>query len=144
MSVDFRRLGSAAVALAAMVFAVPAALPSGPPSAAAAATCDGTANRFRDGLKATLPAHNGSLDCILGPGNRGNAVYYLQLSLNKCNHADTGGVDGSYGTKTRDAIAWIQAANGLTVDGVYGPKTRKVIYWYFSGSTQKCGHWTGA
>lgn len=139
-SFGIRRLRSAAaavVALAALTITVPAALPAGVPEAAAAPICTGTANILRNGDKATLPANGGSFDCILGLGNQGDGVRYLQYSLIFCNHADTGGLDGHYGPKTRDAIAWIQGANGLPVDGVYGKQTRRVMQWLFSSG--KCG-----
>ncbi|MGC7096341.1 peptidoglycan-binding domain-containing protein [Amycolatopsis lurida] len=131
-----------AVALAGAAVVAPAVFPTTAPEAAAAVTCNGTANRFIGSAKTTLPAYGNSLDCLLAYGNQGNAVYYLQLSLNKCNNADTGGVDGIYGEKTRNVIAWIQAANGLPADGIYGPKTRKVLDWYFN--TGKCERWTAA
>ncbi|MBN6039966.1 peptidoglycan-binding protein [Amycolatopsis sp. 195334CR] len=135
------RRSAVVVALAAGAAVVPAAIPA-VATEAAAATCTGTANRFLGSAKATLPAYGNSLDCLLAYGNQGNAVYYLQFSLNKCSGADTGGVDGVYGEKTRNVIAWIQALNGLPADGIYGPKTRKVLDWYFSSGA--CKRWTAA
>jgi hypothetical protein len=114
------------------------------PAAAAYPTCNTWQyHSFYDSaLRAQVPAYSTSLDCQLGYGDQGHGVEMLQLSLIYCNNADLSPawIDGVYGTKTRNVVAWIQGAYGLQVDGVYGPQTRKVLSWlYRSTSLTACG-----
>lgn len=84
----------------------------------------------------------GSRNCILQSGNSGSAVTALQDALITCYKQDTGGKDGVYGSKTRQAVWNVQAQySGLVKDGIYGPETRKKMGWrvYNNGSaTTQC------
>jgi len=55
-------------------------------------------------------------------GSRGADVKTLQTMLNTVANAKLG-VDGIFGTNTRNAVRKFQSANGLSVDGICGPKT---------------------
>ena len=64
---------------------------------------------------------------ILKKGMTGEDVRELQQKLVKLGY-DTGGTDGSYGSKTFVAVAKLQEANKITpVDGEAGPVTMAVI-----------------
>jgi peptidoglycan hydrolase-like protein with peptidoglycan-binding domain len=67
-------------------------------------------------------------NCDLGPGNNGNAVYWLQTTLNHCYGAGLA-LDGSYGPLTQAAVKHAQRVAGITADGIYGPQTRDHIKW---------------
>jgi peptidoglycan hydrolase-like protein with peptidoglycan-binding domain len=69
-----------------------------------------------------------AIGCLLGSGDRNAGVFVLQLALHDCNNSDLA-VDGIYGNQTRDVIAFIQAAKGLSPDGVYGPDTARRLRW---------------
>lgn len=58
---------------------------------------------------------------ILGIGNSGSDVRYLQENLNKAGYNLS--VDGIFGSLTLNAVKDFQKSNGLTVDGLAGPKT---------------------
>lgn len=58
----------------------------------------------------------------LKPGDSGPSVSRLQRALAAAGFS-TGGVDGSYGPATKDAVARFQRAHRLAADGVAGPKT---------------------
>ena len=59
-------------------------------------------------------------------GSRGNEVKELQNLLNSLGY-DVGKADGVFGSKTKNALAKLQVANGPDGDGVVGPKTRAVL-----------------
>jgi hypothetical protein len=96
--------------------------------------CDGAAPFTVDGGTIRLPVHGPvvpfpSPGCQLGPGSPdAEAVVALQQALSACNDRPVM-VDGAYGSETRDAVAAVQADQGLEVDGVYGPRTRVVMAW---------------
>jgi Putative peptidoglycan binding domain len=69
-----------------------------------------------------------SPDCEIGPGASGNAVWMVQVALTACNGQPVS-VDSMNGPATTQAIAAVQARNGLAADGVYGPATREVMAW---------------
>jgi Putative peptidoglycan binding domain len=69
-----------------------------------------------------------SPDCEIAPGGSGNAVWLVQVALSACNGQPVP-LDGVQGDATTQALAAVQAANGLTVDGVYGPATREAMAW---------------
>jgi peptidoglycan hydrolase-like protein with peptidoglycan-binding domain len=132
-------VGSAAV-LAAAAGAV-AVQPT--PAAAALPVCNTWkyANYAGSAWRVQLPAHGTSSDCILYLDDTGPGVEVLQLSLIYCNTADLSPywIDGYYGPKTRNAVAWIQGANGKPPTGVYGPTARNVLVWLFrKGSDTAC------
>lgn len=64
------------------------------------------------------------IDCVAGLGNQGGGVKALQRALNLCHHAGLV-EDGIFGTKTRNAVLFLQTVAGISPDGVYGPETRK-------------------
>lgn len=55
--------------------------------------------------------------CSTAKNTRSGAVCALQILL------DGLSVDGTFGSKTKNAVAAYQAAKGLSVDGICGPKT---------------------
>jgi Putative peptidoglycan binding domain len=69
-----------------------------------------------------------SPDCEIAPAGSGNAVWLVQVVLNACNGQPVP-VDSVNGAATTQALAAVQAQNGLTADGVYGPATREVMAW---------------
>ncbi|GHC83998.1 hypothetical protein GCM10010349_68660 [Streptomyces flavofungini] len=105
------------------------------PAHAATPICTKTVTKSYGGFSGPVAAaSNGSLNCQLGPGNRGSAVKALQNSLWRCSTANPGTIDGIYGRDTKAAVAKLQRAKGVSpVDGLYGPKTRKVFYWLIKG-----------
>ena len=72
-------------------------------------------------------------DCDLSYGNSGAAVRQLQYVLNNC-YGFNLTVDGSYGTKTDQAVRGVQAARSIRIDGVYGPQTRNAMLWSVTNS----------
>lgn len=76
-------------------------------------------------------------NCVLGVGSRGEPVIYLQLALNRC-YGQGIGVDGVYGTQTRNAVRNVQAFHRLTVDGVFGPQTSRVMFWPYYHYDDRC------
>ena len=55
-------------------------------------------------------------------GNKGNYVCVGQDALNALGYG-TGGLDGIFGTQTRNAVLTFQSRNGLSADGILGPLT---------------------
>lgn len=62
----------------------------------------------------------------LRPGDTGAAVRRLQSRLTALGYW-CGGVDGTYGTLTRQAVIALQKAAGLTRDGIAGPRTMAAL-----------------
>jgi len=58
----------------------------------------------------------------LKPGDTGAQVKLLQKALKSLGYAP-GGIDGSYGPGTKQAVATFQNSKELTADGVFGPAT---------------------
>ena len=69
-----------------------------------------------------------SPDCEIAPGGSGNAVWLVQVALSACNGQPVP-LDSVNGDATTQALAAVQARNGLTVDGSYGPATREAMAW---------------
>jgi hypothetical protein len=69
-----------------------------------------------------------SADCEIAPGGSGNAVWLVQVALTACNGQPVP-LDSVNGEATVQALAAVQAQNGLAVDGVYGPATREAMAW---------------
>lgn len=63
---------------------------------------------------------------VVRKGDKGEAVRYLQETLNKVGY-DCGGVDGIFGNKTFAAVKAFQADHGLNPDGVVGVNTWAVL-----------------
>ncbi|MBQ7288752.1 MAG: spore cortex-lytic enzyme [Clostridia bacterium] len=59
-------------------------------------------------------------------GSRGTEVRNIQTRLKSWGYYK-GGVDGIYGTKTRDAVIRFQKAHNLKADGIAGPATLEKI-----------------
>lgn len=55
-------------------------------------------------------------------GSKGNYVCVAQDALNALG-LSTGGLDGVFGTNTRNAVLTFQSRNGLSADGILGPMT---------------------
>lgn len=62
----------------------------------------------------------------LRPGDKGEDVRQLQGVLRLAGYY-SGGLDGSYGPQTTQAVTDFQEANGLEPDGKCGPKTQAVL-----------------
>jgi len=71
---------------------------------------------------------------LMRPGDRYPAVGVLQKLLNRAGEALA--ADGSFGTKTRDAVRRFQRANGLKVDGVVGKDTFPKLIDGFAGQDE--------
>ena len=69
-----------------------------------------------------------SADCEIAPGGSGNAVWLVQVALTACNGQPVP-LDSVNGEAMTQALAAVQAGNGLTADGVYGPATREAMAW---------------
>ena len=54
-------------------------------------------------------------------GSTGEEVRQIQTKLNELGY-DTGGIDGTYGTKTKNAVIAFQKSQGLSADGIAGPR----------------------
>ena len=61
----------------------------------------------------------------LSKGSKGEEVKKLQSALNRAGANLT--VDGSYGTKTEQAVRNFQEDHGLKVDGLAGPQTMEAL-----------------
>lgn len=62
----------------------------------------------------------------LSIGDTGNAVKTLQTILNACGYP-CGEVDGSFGSKTENALKQFQKDTGLSVDGKCGPASKSAL-----------------
>lgn len=128
------------IAVAATALTVPATLVAAPAASAALYECN-TVITFSGGNETTQrPGYTrgggSSSQCFLAIGSTGEEVRVLQASLKFCNIPDPGPADGVYGTRTANAVRWIQAVSGLQQDGVYGPDTERVMGWvYFNHAT---------
>jgi hypothetical protein len=69
-----------------------------------------------------------TVDCSMSEGDDGEAVATLQDALVRCNGQSIA-VDGEYGPATTQAVASVQARNGITADGMYGPATMRAMSW---------------
>ena len=58
----------------------------------------------------------------------GDSVKWLQWWLRLWGYSLT--IDGSFGSKTRDAVRDVQKRRGLKVDGIAGEKTRQALKGY--------------
>lgn len=138
------RLAGGLIGAAMVAVAVPATTGAGPFGSAAprpaeaASSCNDTkaVTKQSGGQKATakIPANRGSMNCLLGPGNRQGGVRTLQLALNACyrpylDHALK--LDGAYGPETQKAVRVVQRRAGIRQDGIYGPQTAKAMKWPF-------------
>lgn len=65
---------------------------------------------------------------MLKLGMQGQEVKRMQKELSRRGFLSSTEVTGSYGSKTRDAVAEFQKAAGSGADGVAGPVTLKAIY----------------
>lgn len=72
-----------------------------------------------DGIMGRL---TGSACPLLREGDTSEYVRILQSAL-ICHGYDTGGYDGEFGTKTKQAVIDFQIKNNLEVDGIVGPET---------------------
>lgn len=65
-------------------------------------------------------------DTLTKPGDQNANVTLIQTVLSK-NGYPTGGIDGIFGEKTRQAVIAFQSAQGLQPDGIVGPLTWAAI-----------------
>ena len=74
---------------------------------------------------------------ILKYGSTGPAVELLQLALDRAGFGELG-LDGIFGTKTKNAVLRFQSLNGLAADGIVGPAThRALVPWYTGFATHR-------
>ena len=85
----------------------------------------------------TTSNNSRDINCVLGIGNRGYTVAYLQNALNTC-YGQGLSVDGIYGTYTSRAVQNVQRFHGIRVDGVFGPQTNLVMFWPYYHYTNRC------
>lgn len=106
-------------------------------------TCFGVTEVSQSGgRRVVLPTtsnNSGNGHCImsqgLGVGGFNGAVARLQLAIDVCYpglRGILGPIDGQYGSRTRDAVIWVQAIEGASRDGVYGPETKNKMEWPMS------------
>lgn len=69
-----------------------------------------------------LIANSGVADALSKYGSTGNEVTQVQTRLKELGYY-TGGVDGIFGTQTKNAVSSFQQASGLAVDGIAGKDT---------------------
>jgi peptidoglycan hydrolase-like protein with peptidoglycan-binding domain len=82
----------------------------------------------------TLVESTATAECGLSEGDDDDdAVRALQEALVTCN-GQVIAIDGEYGPQVREAVARVQAQNGLVADGTYGPSTRDAMLWPASTS----------
>lgn len=79
----------------------------------------------------SIPA---SQAAVYKQGSKGDVVKQIQQRLKNWGYY-TGAVDGSYGTKTVEAVKYFQRKNGLTVDGICGTRTLAAIGIYVPASS---------
>lgn len=65
-------------------------------------------------------------DTLTKAGDQNANVTLIQTVLSK-NGYPTGGIDGIFGEKTRQAVIAFQSAQGLQADGIVGPLTWNAI-----------------
>ncbi|HEX8918555.1 MAG TPA: peptidoglycan-binding protein [Chloroflexota bacterium] len=65
-------------------------------------------------------------EATINQGATGDAVTRLQQDLQRSGF-DPGGIDGTFGAKTEDAVRAFQMAHGLPADGVAGPQTWEAL-----------------
>jgi peptidoglycan hydrolase-like protein with peptidoglycan-binding domain len=85
---------------------------------------------------------DGNGNCVMGPGNQGNAVGKLQLAIRDCYPgaaAIMGPVDKIYGDRTARAVSEVQRIEGVRRDGIYGPETKNAMVW----PGYQNGRWVG-
>ena len=84
----------------------------------------GFSNQIVDGIAGS----NTLKGCpILKQGARGNITKLLQMKLLSLGYS-TNGIDGIFGTGTKNAVMTFQKANGLVADGIVGENTwRKLL-----------------
>jgi YVTN family beta-propeller protein len=78
-------------------------------------------------LTPTLPALSRSLR-LDSPYMRGDDVSLLQQRLLDMGYEEIGWADGTFGSKTDQAVRRFQTINGLTVDGIVGPITWEFLF----------------
>ncbi|BFU42018.1 peptidoglycan-binding domain-containing protein [Krasilnikovia sp. MM14-A1004] len=64
--------------------------------------------------------------CVLHPGDKGQAVFSLQQTLNMC-YGEKLHLDEQFGPATKAALARAQHKEGISADGTYGPVTRSKL-----------------
>ena len=89
----------------------------------------------------TFEENNPNFPQVLKPGDMGNSVIDLQVTLKSMGYdVDT---DGQYGYNTQAAVMKIQRALGLDADGIVGPMTRKMIGNESPGQMELLDWWLG-
>lgn len=70
---------------------------------------------------------------MLSIGSRGEDVKTLQRNLILLKYPlPRYGVDGKYGTETRDMVLRFQRNNGIRVDGIFGPETKRQMDYHLN------------
>lgn len=99
--------------------------------AAALASCD-NATDYDYGayfyLKPTVGNDTGNTNCVLGRGNQGTGVFWLQQALWRC-YGQNIARDGIFGPATQQAVRNAQRFHRIAVDGVFGPQTSRAMAW---------------
>ncbi len=98
-----------------------------------ARTCDGVVVVQTASARAQVPGGatrtKSSVDCNMGEGSGDKrAVRALQKALVTCNGQHIA-IDGTFGQQTRQAVARVQAQDGVAADGTYNVETRKAMKW---------------
>lgn len=82
---------------------------------------------------------NSATNCHLQKGYSSLAVRVLQEALVYCWNQNVGGIDGVFGTRTYNALRYVQGRLGIQQDGIYGPHTMDWMGWY--DGTDPVGAW---
>jgi hypothetical protein len=101
------------------------------PPASALPSCLGMSVYFngQDYYERPTTANNTrNTNCVLGVGNRGEPVRYLQSAMHRC-YGQQITIDGLFGPQTRAALLNVQRFHRITADGVFGPQTSSVMAW---------------
>ncbi|MEU1598216.1 peptidoglycan-binding domain-containing protein [Streptomyces sp. NPDC005708] len=103
------------------------------PAAAALPQCTkGAWLTAPNGLTLYLPATStNSTSCFLAEGSVSSAVKALQTALKTC-HGQNIAIDSDFGPATKQALKNVQSAMHIGVDGVYGTETRNNIQFVIS------------
>ncbi|MFI6281350.1 peptidoglycan-binding protein [Streptomyces sp. NPDC050988] len=108
-------------------------------TASPAAAYDGYCNNYVSKTKsfngktytAYIPSYNRSSNCYMDRGANSTAVGMLQRSLNVC-YGRSLSIDGIFGPATEAALKYAQDKENIGVDGEYGTQSRDNLKWEFS------------
>lgn len=72
--------------------------------------------------------HTGSCQIRANGSSPAAGVMSIQRSLRYC-HGKQIAIDGSFGSRTAEALRQVQASLGITADGIWGPASARAMSW---------------